>query len=378
MDPGDSVAKLHEIAQRARSELSFEEVSSVGPDHDKTFTVKAVLDGKAYDSGVGKTKKEAKKNAAENALRLLEVVQQNPADSSENATANPIASVNQMSISDNNYVSWLHEYCEKKRISIKTVESISLESNTAFLKRCSFVVDGKEYPAGFGKTKKEAKEQAAEIAYQSLGVKSTDQRARGPNFVGIVDHYCHKTGRILNFIEVKRCGPPHNLQLFYKAVINDRDYPVGEGKNIKEAKQNAAQQAWFALQEQSDWDSKDAVKNKNMENRPSDTSNQSRSTSNSSSQYLYIKMELCDTKTLKDWINEKNKETLQDSKRREESLPIAQQIVSGVECVHSKKLIHRDLKRSKKTYDRKVDIFALGLIYLELLWNLSTGHERGV
>lgn len=72
----------------------------------------------------------------------------------------------------------------------------------------------------------------------------------------------------------------------------------------------------------------------------------SRSTSDSSSQYLYIKMELCENRTLKDWINEKNKETLQDTRRREESLVIAQQIVSGVELIHSKNFIHRDLKVS--------------------------------
>lgn len=65
----------------------------------------------------------------------------------------------------------------------------------------------------------------------------------------------------------------------------------------------------------------------------------------SGKKYLYIQMELCDT-TLQSWIEDRNKG--EDPKRRVDSLTLAQQIVSGVEYFHSKNLIHRDLKVSKR------------------------------
>lgn len=54
------------------------------------------------------------------------------------------------------------------------------------------------------------------------------------------------------------------------------------------------------------------------------------------SKFLYIQMELCDG-DLVDWLK-KNKNN------KQENLKIAKQIISGVQYLHKKKLIHRDLK----------------------------------
>ncbi|XP_054456189.1 interferon-induced, double-stranded RNA-activated protein kinase-like [Anoplopoma fimbria] len=501
--------ELYDYALKKGSELHYEELE-VGPVHDKTFTQRVVLNGNVYPDGVGKTKKEAKSNAAKNALQnLLEHKHQDTAaDEKYNCTLGQQKEDLNINVSD---------FCNKiRRLSV----------NPQLYK--------------------------------------DQRRQRETNFIGIVDHYCQKTKRCYSFIEEKRCGPAHDPQFFYKLMIDKKEYPVGEGKTAKEAKQNAAQLAWSAVQEQSDFDSKvsvkstmsedgapprfpaqlntqeshesssqsmpigtggsiifpdtsnpseaqDAVEDQNMEESQSETSINSRFTTdfdpmeclgrgafgvvykarhkllrmdyavkvvcgeekslremgtlsellhcnivryytfwmedsgyqgnsestdgsassssshtsnNSSAKYFYIQMELCNTKTLKEWIDEKNAEILQDSKRRKEGLSIAQQIVSGVEYIHSKKHIHRDLKpvnilfgldgevkiadfglvtrdddddddalmertgqrgttvymapeqKREKNYDRKVDIFALGLIYFELLWKLSTGHER--
>ncbi|XP_074502686.1 interferon-induced, double-stranded RNA-activated protein kinase-like isoform X2 [Sebastes fasciatus] len=535
-----AASRLYDYAQRERWDLKYEDVGFVGPDHLRTFTVRAVLNGKVYPDGVGANKKEAKQNAALNALKGL--------------SDEPI-----------------HPTGEEK------------------------------YSAASSQQGEELKQNVSDICEEtkSLSVITKDEGFIETNFIGIINHYCSKTKLFHDYILVDRFGPPHNPHFSYKLVINKKDYPVGEGKSIKEAKQNAAQLAWSALQEQTDWDSKvsfrtavsgdgapaslftpptldsrdakservptttsdsvvfknsspppeeqiqspdakpkiriaanfkNAFRNskedimpnfngKNPGNSPrkkttaqpvisrftsefdsivclgrgafgrvfkaqqkllkknyavkvvrckeikkalrevralsdlhhsnivryytcwleasgyqwdnaDDDGSSSQSTGNSSMNYLYIQMELCDTKTLRVWIDEKNtqnvKKSLRDSKRRDESLTIAQQMVSAVEYIHSKMLIHRDLKpanimfgqdgevkigdfglvtdendddaenlvertvykgtpsymapeqKSRLTYDRKVDIFALGLIYFELLWNLFTGQERKV
>lgn len=136
---------------------------------------------------------------------------------------------------------------------------------------------------------------------------------------------------------------------------------------------------------------------------------------------LFIQMEFCENGTLHSWIEDRNFGKSQ--KTREDALLVFQQVVRGLKYLHSKELIHRDLKPenilfandctvkigdfglvtsitnpngaimkrtvgkgtwsymspeqgNQKTYDEKTDIFPLGLICFELLWEISTGSEK--
>ena len=67
-DIKDYKSTLQEYVQSFKNTISYEPVSEEGPAHDKTYTVKVLMDGVTLGVGVGKTKKEAEQNAAKEAL----------------------------------------------------------------------------------------------------------------------------------------------------------------------------------------------------------------------------------------------------------------------------------------------------------------------
>ncbi|MBO7389071.1 MAG: ribonuclease III [Oscillospiraceae bacterium] len=68
----DYKSALQELIQHDPSNiLSYELIEEMGPDHSKTFTFAALLNGEVVGTGSGSTKKSAEQAAARNALEIL-------------------------------------------------------------------------------------------------------------------------------------------------------------------------------------------------------------------------------------------------------------------------------------------------------------------
>ena len=68
----DYKSALQELIQHDPSNiLSYELIEEKGPDHSKTFTFAALLNGEVVGTGSGSTKKSAEQAAARNALEKL-------------------------------------------------------------------------------------------------------------------------------------------------------------------------------------------------------------------------------------------------------------------------------------------------------------------
>jgi ribonuclease III len=70
--PGDSKSALQELLARRGALVEYTVVSEVGPPHDRTFEVVAMVAGEEIGRGSGRSKKDAEQGAATLALEALE------------------------------------------------------------------------------------------------------------------------------------------------------------------------------------------------------------------------------------------------------------------------------------------------------------------
>ena len=68
----DYKTALQELVQRnSDSRISYELIGESGPDHDKRFTFRVLVNGENAGEGTGRTKKEAEQHAAQKALEKI-------------------------------------------------------------------------------------------------------------------------------------------------------------------------------------------------------------------------------------------------------------------------------------------------------------------
>ena len=72
LDQLDHKTQLQELSARQDRGAPVYEVTSTGPDHAKSFSASAVIDGEVVGTGIGRSKKAAEQAAAEEACALLE------------------------------------------------------------------------------------------------------------------------------------------------------------------------------------------------------------------------------------------------------------------------------------------------------------------
>ncbi|XP_058881427.1 interferon-induced, double-stranded RNA-activated protein kinase isoform X1 [Acipenser ruthenus] len=315
------IGDLNEYRQKNNVTLVFQEVSRNGPAHNRTFTFKVIVDNVEYPEATGKTKKEAKKNAAKEALEIIRG-QSNTSNDMATSTPNPTPqtpppqststpnpapqatppqtsdrreSCTSQSVPSNliNYVACLNEYGHQKDLVIRLVESNHVGPAHLPQFSCKYKIGEREFREGKGKNKKEAKKEAARLAYEELHLEENAQTSgqkdsvsgldssgsysssgatpvlesqtndtstskqvdssqtegsfNGTNYIVKLNEYCQKRSKMHDFRCVRQEGPSHNPVYYYQVMIEKRTFPEGQGKSAKEAKQRAAQLAMEAL-----------------------------------------------------------------------------------------------------------------------------------
>uniref|UniRef100_UPI00398EDE03 interferon-induced, double-stranded RNA-activated protein kinase n=1 Tax=Pristiophorus japonicus TaxID=55135 RepID=UPI00398EDE03 len=297
------VEELQLYASKIGENLTWE-TSQSGPPHNIIFTYNAQIGDEIFPKADGKTKKEARYNAAKSAVGTLKHRNANHDASPESNSRTPSPA------GMANYISKLNEAGQKKG-TLPDYRVTTIDTGVDHVQKfsCKVIIDQKEYPTGFGGSKQIAKREAAKLAYEEIHKiqspselsrdlrdedepKNIDEDSPGHNLkrlvgdhsgetekseecaatasmdgcssdsdsrmqhlnnvmknaIGVLHEYCQKNSLSCSLVDVNKRGPSHDPEFTQRYVINKRDFPCASGRSKQEAKQKAARLAMEQLQ----------------------------------------------------------------------------------------------------------------------------------
>ncbi|KAM5292646.1 interferon-induced, double-stranded RNA-activated protein kinase [Ctenodactylus gundi] len=414
LSPGFFIEELNKYRQKYGVALAYTELPATGPSHAPTFKFQVVIDGREFPEGEGRSKQEAKNAAAKFAVDIL---------NQEKKPVSPLSLTTEDTSTKSslgNYVGLLNRIAQKEKLQIN-YEQYELRTLGPDRFQCKCKIEQKEYGCGTASTKQDAKQLAAKIAFLrisdeiSMNGFGNSQRKGRINLAARFDYSDEGNNYTVNkrfakdFKDIEPIGEGGYGHVF-KAThrIDGKTYVIKRVKYSNEKVEREVQALaklnhpniiqYHICWEGFDYDPEISMNS----NRRSKT------------MCLFISMEFCDRGNLEQWIDERRV----NKPGKALVLELFEQIVTGVQYVHSLKLIHRDLKPSniflvdenqikigdfglvttskndeKRTgargtlrymspeqmtsekYGKQVDIFALGIILAELLHICSTVSE---
>uniref|UniRef100_A0A5F9CPW7 Interferon-induced, double-stranded RNA-activated protein kinase n=1 Tax=Oryctolagus cuniculus TaxID=9986 RepID=A0A5F9CPW7_RABIT len=461
LSPGFFIEELNKYRQKHNILLKYHELPQSGPPHDVTFTFKVIINEREFPEAEGKSKKEAKNAAAKIAVDIL---------NKENKEVSPL-SLETTNTSEGssigNYIGLINRITQKAKLTVN-YEPCELweQGPKRFQYKCRIGL--KVYGTGIGSTKQEAKQLAAKSAYHKIlsegtlmTINSTSPGSVATTIndfrnIALVSHTCGSESPSENYFSTtvpegsynddslnnsssSSMNVSRNNHKKIKRFANDfkEIEPIGAGGfgQVFKAKHRIDGKTYVIKRVKYDSEKVErevkalaALTHPNIvhyygcwvghdydpESSNSDTENSMNMNLGVKTRCLLIQMEFCDLGTLEQWIENRR----QQKSEKALALEFFWQITTGLKYIHSKELIHRDLKPnniflvainqikigdfglvtslqnnekrtvnkgtlrymspeqiSSQNYGKEVDIYALGLILAELLHICTTVVE---
>nr|XP_005296319.1 interferon-induced, double-stranded RNA-activated protein kinase isoform X1 [Chrysemys picta bellii] len=397
IQPLDYISMLTKYGLKHNIMIDYKLADESGPAHKKTFSFSCKIGDKIYGEGTGNDKKAAKQAAAKRAYEQL----RSQETSRAGRHAAVASSADRLLSNSSGMSSWS---------SANGTDSASknMNSDGSLVNKMNDLKVGEDCSSSWATPKNAAmkpkrREIATKLAPSFSGQQVKEEKKE--------NKYTKDERLIKDFEEIEPIGSGGFGNVFKaKQIIDKKNYAVKRVKCSNKVQREV--QALADLEHENiiryytSWTGKDYL---NFE----DSSSLSSPRPDLLCDCLFIQMEFCEKGTLEGWINDRRgKENYQT-----ESLIKFRQIVTGVEYIHSKGFIHRDLKplnifissedkikigdfglvtsmiddlrttekgtrsymspeQAGDKYGQEVDIFALGLILFEILWIFSTDTEK--